>query len=71
MYYMPSFKEFILNKILMRSFLASFAPIIIYSIGYPIYRFGIEDDTKENRFEYTNPYAWIVIAAFILLYPLN
>jgi hypothetical protein len=59
--------SFIRNKIVLRSIVALIAPLILYSIGYGIYK--AIDPT--SIFEFSNVYAWIVLACLAVIYPIN
>ena len=63
--------DFIKNKIIMRSLMASFTPIVIYSIGFHVHRFMDPGTYESMQLKYFDTYPWLIIAAFSILYPLN
>ena len=55
----------ILFKFFLRSLLASIFPIILYSIGFGIFKLV----APKNDFTYGNPYAWIALGVICLVWP--
>ena len=58
--------DFIMFKIVLRSILASFIPIIIYSIGFGIFKIFDNQDIS-----YFNVWSWIVLGVLALIWPFS
>ena len=58
--------KFIKNKIILRSLIASIAPVILYSIGY-----GITALFVDVSFPFFSLIPWLIIAGVSAIYPIN
>ena len=58
--------SFIVDKIILRSILASIFPILLYSIGY-----GIAKLACTPTFAYGDMIPWLCILGISVVYPLN
>ena len=58
--------KFIKDKIILRSLVASVAPIILYSVGY-----GIASIFVDIPFTFFSAIPWLCIAGVSVIYPIN